>query len=115
MGSARVTCPDCGDIELMTGEIMVRFNVDTNEGQYVFGCPKCLGVQVKWCEPRILELLETAGCQVIRWRLPSELFEPKQGPPICDDDLIDFHGELERLEFHARMLVFPREHDEGVS
>ncbi len=37
-----------------------------------------------------------AGSRVVAWSLPAELSEPKIGPPICHDDLLEFHLALER-------------------
>jgi hypothetical protein len=41
------------------------------------------------------ESLTKAGSQLIAWSLPAELDEPKIGPKINHDDLLEFHLALE--------------------
>jgi hypothetical protein len=50
---------------------------------------------VKPAEARIVDLLVASGVRLETWSLPEELFEAKDGPPICHDDLIDFHQLLQ--------------------
>src|SRR5437667_31815 len=50
---------------------------------------------VKPAESRIVELLVQSGVRLLTWRLPAELFERREGPPIDHDDLLDFHQLLE--------------------
>jgi hypothetical protein len=50
---------------------------------------------VKPAEARIVDLLVASGVRLETWSLPEELFEPKDGPAICHDDLIDFHQRLQ--------------------
>jgi len=50
---------------------------------------------VKPAEPRIVDLLAASGVEVSMWRLPAELREPRFGPRIDHDDLLDFHQLLE--------------------
>lgn len=66
----------------------------TDEGTYSFVCPSCRLIVNKPAEPRVIELLVSAGVKVINWDLPAELFEPKSGPAISYDDLLAFHFEL---------------------
>jgi hypothetical protein len=35
------------------------------------------------------------GVPIQTWQLPTELWEPHNGPPITEDDLIDFHNFIE--------------------
>jgi hypothetical protein len=49
---------------------------------------------VKSAEPRIVDLLAASGVEVSMWRLPAELYEPRSGPRIDHDDLLDFHELL---------------------
>jgi hypothetical protein len=43
----------------------------------------------------MVESLTMAGSRLLAWSLPAELNEPKMGPPICFDDLLEFHLALE--------------------
>lgn len=97
MGTISATCHDCGDVELTSAEVTVRLCIDNGAGSYLFRCPQCVLLVAKPAEPRIVELLTASGCRLQEWKLPAELFEPRLGPPICHDDLIDFHTALEAL------------------
>jgi hypothetical protein len=44
---------------------------------------------------KVVEVLSTAGVEVVSWTLPQELYETKLGPPISHDDLLAFHIALE--------------------
>jgi hypothetical protein len=51
-------------------------------------------VVVKTAEPRTIELLVASGVEMQTWDLPAELREPRTGPQITHDDLLDFHDRL---------------------
>jgi len=95
MATIRATCGDCGDVELTTADVRVRVCLDDNAGSYHFRCPQCEMAVVKPAEPRIVDLLAASGVEVSMWRLPAELREPRFGPRIDHDDLLDFHQLLE--------------------
>jgi hypothetical protein len=95
MATIRATCGDCGDVELATADVRVRVCLDDNAGSYHFRCPQCEMAVVKPAEPRIVDLLAASGVEVSMWRLPAELREPRFGPRIEHDDLLDFHVLLE--------------------
>ena len=40
---------------------------------------------------RIVDLLVGSGVRMQVWRLPAELREPRGGPSLQPDDLLDFH------------------------
>jgi hypothetical protein len=50
---------------------------------------------VKPAEPRIVDLLAASGVEVSTWQLPAELYEPRFGPRIDHDDLLDFHEQMQ--------------------
>jgi hypothetical protein len=95
MATIRATCADCGDVELTTADVRVRVCLEDNSGSYQFRCPHCHMAVVKPAEPRIVDLLAASGVEVCMWRLPAELYEPRFGPRIDHDDLLDFHQLLE--------------------
>lgn len=95
MATVRASCPGCGDVELTTREVKVQVCTATEEGTYSFVCPTCRLIVNKPAEPRVIELLISAGARVINWDLPAELYEPKYGAPISHDDLLAFHFALE--------------------
>jgi hypothetical protein len=94
MATIRASCADCGDVELTTGDVLVRVCTLDNRGTYSFRCPKCHMVVVKPAEHRTIDLLVASGVSMATWDLPAELEEDRDGPPITYDDLLDFHRML---------------------
>lgn len=91
----RATCPSCGDVELTVEQVQVLFCVSTGVATYSFRCPAC-GVMVnKDANDAVVESLSSAGARMVAWTLPAELAEPKTGPRITHDDLLEFHLALE--------------------
>lgn len=91
----KATCGDCGDVELGVDDVQVRVCSQNAGSSYVFRCPSCEMAVVKPAELRVVEILLTAGAELVEWSLPDELFEPHAGDPIDHDDLIDFHRLLQ--------------------
>lgn len=105
----RATCDDCGDVELGTGDLLVRLCQDTDSGTYVFRCPRCDLAVVREADRPIVELLVSSGVQMELWSLPSELGEwHPTGKPWSHDDLIDFHELLDRRDWFDRLLAAPQ-------
>ena len=95
MATIRASCRDCGDVELTVHDMTVRVCAEDNKGSYAFRCPRCRMAVTKAAEPRIIDLLVTAGVQLDVWRVPAELRERHDGAPVTHDDLIAFHELLE--------------------
>ena len=57
----------------------------------------------KAAEPRVVDLLVSSGVRMLVWRLPAELFETHEGPPIDHDDVLDFHLLLQQGDWFARL------------
>ncbi len=95
MATVRASCPTCGDVELTTREVQVQVCSATDEGTYSFLCPSCRLIVNKPAEPRVVELLVSAGVRLVNWDMPAELSEAKYGPAINYDDLLAFHFEVE--------------------
>jgi hypothetical protein len=85
--------------------VLVRVCSTTNEGAYLFSCPDCQMVVTKPAEPRVVDLLVSSGVRMSVWQLPAELDEPRAGPPISYDDLLEFHFELQRTDWFERMAT----------
>lgn len=96
MAIVRATCPTCGDVELDIANVQVQLCISTNTSTYSFLCPTCRLIANKEATQLIVESLTKAGSRLVAWSLPAELSEPKMGPPICHDDLLEFHLALER-------------------
>jgi hypothetical protein len=91
----KASCHDCGDVELTVRDLEVRVCSRDEQGTYVFRCPSCQMSVVKPAERRVVDMLVASGVELVEWDLPAELFEPRDGAPICHDDLIDFHRLLQ--------------------
>lgn len=106
----RASCPTCGDVELTVADVKVRVCAADNRGTYSFRCPTCAMCVVKGAEPRIVDLLVSAGVALEVWHLPAELSEPRCGPPITHDDLLDFHALLDEPDWFERLASLTERH-----
>ncbi len=104
MATIRASCPDCGDVELTTEDVVVRVCLDDDRGEYRFTCPVCSMVVVKPAEHRTIDLLVASGVQMDTWTLPAELFESRTGRRIDHDDILDFHKLLDDEDAVAEAL-----------
>ncbi|MBV9659533.1 MAG: hypothetical protein JO337_00080 [Acidimicrobiales bacterium] len=91
----RATCPTCGDVELSVTEVQVQICVTTAASTYSLLCPSCRVIVNKQANESVVESLAAAGARMMVWTLPAELDEPKLGPKITYDDLLEFHLGLE--------------------
>lgn len=122
MATLRVSCPDCGDQEVTSGNVTVRVCSANSNGEYRFACPECKLMTVKEAEPRIVELLVSSGTRLEIWHLPDELTEAKEGDPINDQDLAEFVKLLDSGEWPRDFYTILRdltpvveEHREGIT
>jgi hypothetical protein len=87
----------------MSCDLTVRVCAADNQGAYVFRCPDCRLAVTKQADPKIVDLLVSSGVPLVVWHMPAELDEPRSGPPVTYDDLLEFHyaiqadGWMERL------------------
>ena len=102
----KASCHDCGDVELAVRDLEVRVCTQDERGTYVFRCPSCQMSVVKPAERRIVDMLVASGVNLVSWRLPAELFEPRGGLPITHDDLIDFHRLLQGDDWFDSVVAF---------
>ena len=109
MATIRASCPSCGDVELTSGDVTVLVCSTNNEGAYAFQCPECRLAITKPAEPRVVDLLVSTGVKLSVWQLPAELDEPKSGPPINYDDLLEFHFLVQRDDFFEQLVSSSRE------
>ena len=69
----------------------MRVCADDDRGSYCFRCPECHRAVAKDASRRIVDLLVSSGVRLQVWRKPAELSEPRLGPVLTPDDLLDFH------------------------
>lgn len=87
---ARLTCADCGEVEVAVACVEIHVNPREDVAVLTFPCPGCHELVVTGCRPTIERLL-AAGAR--RYELRSTSM-----PPLTRDDLLDLHEWLERDE-----------------
>jgi hypothetical protein len=85
--SLLATCPGCGDVVVDVVETRVRRGPDPESCWYSFVCPSCAR-RVRVTAPGHLAAVLVCLGAVEEPEVP-ELLEPRQGPPLTLDDLID--------------------------
>ena len=99
----RATCPKCGDVELTVDDVQVQLCVTTAYSTYSFVCPTCSTLVNKDANGTVVESLTSAGSRLVAWSMPAELDEPKHGPSISHNDLLEFHLALESEDWRAEL------------
>jgi hypothetical protein len=92
-------------VELTSRDVTVQVCATNNQGSYAFRCPECLFAVSKLAEQRIVDLLVSSGVRLSVFSMPAELEEPRYGPPISYDDLLDFHLLLQEDGWFDRVLT----------
>lgn len=106
MTKIEATCPRCGTVERTPRDFELAVCDDAAASWYAFECPTCDQRIQKHADERVVALLIAEGVSPMRWELPAELAEEREGPPISLDDVLDFHLILEQPDWFARL----REH-----
>lgn len=101
----RATCPSCGDVELSVDQVQVLLCVTNASSTYSFRCPACSVIVNKEATDSVVESLTSAGAQLVAWSMPAELDEPKSGPRISHDDLLEFHLGLESDAWRDELAI----------
>ncbi|HET7476560.1 MAG TPA: hypothetical protein VFJ97_11140 [Dermatophilaceae bacterium] len=115
MAIIRASCPTCGDVELTTKDVRVLLCSTTYESSYAFQCPRCRVAVAKPAEARVVDVLLASGIPLSVWHMPAELDEPRNGPPINYDDLLEFHFRLgSGADLDALLAGGPRRRLEGA-
>lgn len=99
MTTVIASCPACGEVKLTPQHLRLRLCENAVDlSTYRFPCPSCRQpVEKEACAHQIVALM-SAGVTVEPWKLPAEILEPRVGPPIGYDDLLDMatglaHGD----------------------
>lgn len=90
MTTIKASCPGCGDVELTSDDVTLRVCNHAPMSYYSFTCPSCEDVVRKPADEHIVSLLISGGVKTERWQIPAEALEPKPGPSLSYDDLLDF-------------------------
>jgi predicted RNA-binding Zn-ribbon protein involved in translation (DUF1610 family) len=107
MTTIKATCPGCGEVDLTADDILLRIGATQTVNTYGFTCPDCGEFVEKAADDRIVRLLLSGGVMPVPVHVPAEALEMRSGPPICHDDLLDFHQILEREDWLDDLLGRP--------
>jgi hypothetical protein len=98
----RATCPDCGEVELTPTDVELRVCRVEEHSHDAFACPERYRVVSKPADQRVERLLTSGGVPAQPWDPPGEAPEPRSGPALTRDDLLDLHLELQSPDWWAR-------------
>jgi hypothetical protein len=110
MTTIKATCPICGEVDLTADDILLRIGAAEGSNTYGFTCPTCAEFIEKPADERIVRLLLSGGVLPTLIHVPAEALEPKSGPPISHDDILEFH-ELLQGDDWVEQLTGPKSGD----
>jgi predicted RNA-binding Zn-ribbon protein involved in translation (DUF1610 family) len=94
MTTIKASCPACGEVELTSEDVTLRVCSHAPQSYYTFVCPKCTEEVRKPADDHVVSLLMSGGVRAEVWELPAEALEPRTGPALTYDDLLDFALQL---------------------
>ena len=94
MTTIKASCPTCGEVELTPPDVSLLVCSSAPLSYYSFSCPTCQVEVRKPADDHIVSLLVSGGVPARVWEVPAEALEPKGGPRLSYDDLLDFALQL---------------------
>jgi len=107
MTTIKASCPSCGEVELTSDDVRLMICSHPPLSYYAFDCPGCVDEVRKPADEHVVRLLKTGGVEVTVWELPAEALEPKLGPVLSYDDLLDFATALAGTDTLAALAAVP--------
>ena len=101
MTTIKASCPTCGEVELTPADISLMVCSHAPLSYYAFCCPTCTEEIRKPADDHVISLLMSGGVKATVWEVPAEALEPKAGPVLSYDDLLDFVLQLEASDLVA--------------
>ena len=101
MTTIKASCPTCGEVELTPADVSLMVCSHAPMSYYAFHCGTCSQEVRKPADDHVVSLLVSGGVPAQVWELPAEVLEPKAGPALAYDDLLDFALELGTTDFLA--------------
>ena len=89
-----VKCPDCLEARVSPENVTLRHCLDDETWSYRFMCPDCQLPAVASTNDQAARAAMEAGCPIEIWRLPAELLEHPEGPPLVIADILELHEEM---------------------
>ena len=105
MTTIKASCPSCGEVELTSADITLRVCNHAPLSYYSFSCPTCTDTVRKPADDHVVSLLMSGGVRAQVFEVPAEALEPKAGPAISYDDLLDFVLQLSRNDRLAALAT----------
>jgi hypothetical protein len=94
MTTIKASCPSCGEVEMTSKDVSLMVCSHPPLSYYAFACPSCREEVRKPADDHVISLLMSGGVRAQVWELPAEALEPKVGPVLGYDDLLDFALQL---------------------
>lgn len=107
MTTIKASCPGCGEVELTSEDVTLRVASHAPLSYYQFTCPQCQDLVRKPADDHIVSLLMSGGVPAEVWEVPAEALEPRGGPDLTYDDLLDFVLQLGRDDLLAARATAP--------
>lgn len=87
-------CPRCGNVELGISDVRCAVEREGGDrGLCEYDCPQCGKIVLVPTTSKTVAEILGAGAKPVT-SLPFEIFETHDGPPLTNDELIDFHQSL---------------------
>ena len=107
MTTIKASCPSCGEVELTPAEVALVVCSHAPLSYYAFRCGTCTEEIRKPADDHVVALLVSGGVPAQVWDLPAEALEPRTGPRLTYDDLLDFALQLGTCDTLAALADAP--------
>jgi len=107
MTTIKASCPTCGEVELTPEDLALMVCSHAPLSYYRFDCPTCLEEVRKPADDHVVSLLVSGGVTAQVWEMPAEALEPKAGPELTYDDLLDFALHLGQTDLLSPLAAAP--------
>lgn len=101
----RTTCENCGEVLLRSMDIQLHLREEDTASFYEFECPKCGKVGHGEADHHFVQILLANGVKPLESDVPEEFYEKKDGRPICWDDILDFHNNIQNNKFWSELQI----------
>ncbi len=95
----RVSCSACGHLNVTPADVTIRNCIETDAWSYAFTCPRCRIRDAAPTSRRAALAAISAGATMQTWRLPAEISERRDGPPLTFVDLLELRLMLIEPDF----------------